>query len=99
MTILDAVMRLIPGVLGNAESTVPESFAQPLLEYPHYTRPYDFRGEHVPDVLLSGHHERIERWRRKQALLRTLQHRPDLFAQLDLSDDDRNLLEERDPIE
>ena len=92
LVVLDAVARLIPGVLGNAASVETESFVEPLLEYPQYTRPQDFRGHKTPEVLLSGHHEAIERWRRGQALLRTKQRRPDLFARLELSKDDLGLL-------
>lgn len=78
MVVADAVVRLVPGVIA-AESTVEESFAGSLLEYPQYTRPAEFRGWNVPDVLLSGHHEQIERWRRDQAVLRTAERRPDLL--------------------
>ncbi|MGV8074653.1 MAG: tRNA (guanosine(37)-N1)-methyltransferase TrmD [Syntrophobacteraceae bacterium] len=92
MVVIDAVTRLIPGVLGNAASTGAESFEEPLLEYPQYTRPQEFRGFRVPDVLLSGHHEIIQRWRRGQALLRTEERRPDLFARLRLTPEDRVLL-------
>jgi tRNA (guanine37-N1)-methyltransferase len=78
--VIEAVGRLVPGVLGNDESITDESFADHLLEYPHYTRPADFRGHVVPDVLRSGDHARVERWRRAQALRRTLGTRPDLVA-------------------
>jgi tRNA (guanine37-N1)-methyltransferase len=78
MVVVEAVSRLVPGVLGNETSTDDESFADGLLEYPHYTRPADFRGWAVPDVLRSGDHGRIARWRRAQSLRRTLDHRPDL---------------------
>ncbi|MEO1270967.1 MAG: tRNA (guanosine(37)-N1)-methyltransferase TrmD [Myxococcota bacterium] len=94
LTVLDAVIRLLPGVLGNHASVEDESFSSGLLEYPQYTRPAVFRGVGVPDVLLSGHHAQIERWRRGKALLRTARRRPDLMAQLELSDDDRQLLDE-----
>ncbi|MHB1162659.1 MAG: tRNA (guanosine(37)-N1)-methyltransferase TrmD, partial [Chloroflexota bacterium] len=80
MVVCDAVSRLIPGVLGAGESTAEESFAAGLLEYPHYTRPAEFRGLRVPEVLLSGDHARVERWRREQSLLRTLQRRPELLG-------------------
>lgn len=80
MMVIDAVTRLIPGALGDEESAVDESFSQGLLEYPHYTRPAEFRGRRVPEVLLSGNHAEIERWRREQALRRTEQRRPDLIA-------------------
>lgn len=98
--VVDAVMRLLPDVLGNQESITSESFSgQPILEYPQYTRPYEFRGLSVPDVLLSGHHKNIDRWRRGQALERTRQRRPELFEKLQLSREDRLLLEELDVIE
>ena len=80
LVVLDAVMRHVPGVLGNMDSLSEESFSQPLLEYPHYTRPRDFRGLEVPEVLLSGHHARITQWRREQAERLTQQRRPDLWA-------------------
>lgn len=80
LVVADAVVRLLPGVLGDAESAVDESFSQGLLEYPHYTRPAEFRGWKVPDVLLSGNHAVIEAWRREQARERTRQRRPDLGA-------------------
>lgn len=80
MMVIDAVVRLLPGVLGDDESSVDESFSQGLLEYPHYTRPAEFRGMRVPEVLLSGNHAEIERWRRGQGLERTRQRRPDLLA-------------------
>jgi tRNA (guanine37-N1)-methyltransferase len=94
--VIEAVTRLVPGAMGNAVSPVTESFGPSgLLEEPHYTRPADFRGWTVPDVLLSGDHARIERWRRAQALHRTLRVRPDLIeAAGGLSDQDRRLLEE-----
>ena len=78
MVVIDAVSRLIPGVLGAEESAVEESFSQGLLEYPHYTRPAEFRGMKVPDVLLSGHHAEIENWRQEQSRRRTQERRPDL---------------------
>jgi tRNA (guanine37-N1)-methyltransferase len=80
MVVIDAVSRLVAGVLGCAESPEDESFAEHLLEYPHYTRPPVFEGHAVPDVLLSGHHAEIERWRRDQAMERTRRRRPDLLA-------------------
>lgn len=82
MVVIDAVTRLISGVLGNVESAKIESFAEPLLEYPQYTRPQEFRGSRVPEILLSGNHEAIRQWRRGEALLRTKMKRPDLFARL-----------------
>lgn len=78
MVVIDAVTRLLPGVLGDEESSKDESFSQGLLEYPHYTRPADFRGMKVPEVLLSGNHAEIARWREQQARLRTARRRPDL---------------------
>lgn len=94
MAIIDAVARLIPGVLGSEESPAADSFTSGLLQYPLYTRPPDFRGLTVPDVLLSGNHAAIARWRRRQSLLRTLQRRPDLLDQTGLSKEDKRLLEE-----
>jgi tRNA (guanine37-N1)-methyltransferase len=94
MAIIEAVSRLLPGVLGNLQSLDEESHAAGLLEYPHYTRPRSFRGLDVHPVLLSGDHAAIARWRRKQALLRTRALRPDLFARLSLSAEDRTLLAE-----
>jgi len=79
MVVIDAVTRLLPGALGDEQSSVDESFSQGLLEYPHYTRPAEFRGMKVPDILLSGHHAEIEKWRREQALKRTQERRPDLL--------------------
>nr|MBA2447197.1 tRNA (guanine(37)-N(1))-methyltransferase [Chloroflexota bacterium] len=80
MVVIDAVARLLPGVLGAEESTGEESHSQGLLEYPHYTRPPEFGGSTVPDILLSGHHAEIARWRRQQSLLRTAHRRPDLLT-------------------
>jgi tRNA (guanine37-N1)-methyltransferase len=95
MVTLEAVGRLVPGVMGNEASADDESFSDGLLEYPHYTRPADFRGWTVPDVLRSGDHGRVARWRRAQALRRTLDRRPDLIeARGGLSGDDRRLLAE-----
>ena len=85
MIVVDATSRLIPGVLGGDGSTLEESHSGNLLEYPHYTRPPEFRGWNVPGVLLSGNHAEIAKWRRKESLRRTKQRRPDLFAKLDLS--------------
>jgi tRNA (guanine37-N1)-methyltransferase len=84
MVVVDAVARLVPGVLGAAESLDEESISSGLLEYPHYTRPFDFRGWSVPEMLLSGNHAAIARWRREQALARTLRRRPDLLDVADL---------------
>lgn len=94
MVVIDAVSRLVPGVLGDPGSVVEESHSSGLLEYPQYTRPPDFRGWRVPDMLLSGNHGAIARWRRKEALRRTRARRPDLLAQVELSKLDRTLLEE-----
>ena len=93
MVVVDAVSRLLPGVLA-AGSTQEESHTAGLLEYPHYTRPPEFRGWRVPDMLLSGHHAAIARWRRKEALRRTRERRPDLLAKAELSASDRKLLAE-----
>ena len=79
MVVIDAVTRLLPGVLGDDESSRDESFSHGLLEYPQYTRPAEFRGMKVPDILVSGHHAEIEKWRREQAKLRTKKNRPDLL--------------------
>ncbi|KEO81913.1 tRNA (guanosine(37)-N1)-methyltransferase TrmD [Tumebacillus flagellatus] len=94
MVIVDSVTRLLPGVLGNDTSAVLDSFREGLLEYPHYTRPAEFRGWKVPDVLLSGHHGNVERWRRKESFRRTLVRRPDLLQGRELSKEDRKLLDE-----
>lgn len=94
MVLLDAVIRLVPDVLGDASSARSDSFATGLLEHPHYTRPPVYRGMPVPEVLLSGDHQAVARWRRKEALRRTHARRPDLFLQADLSEQDRMLLAE-----
>lgn len=94
MVLIDAVSRTIPGVLSNEASYSDESHADGLLEYPQYTRPQEFNGRTVPDVLMSGHHANINRWRRKQSLKRTFLRRPDLLQKLELSADDGKLLEE-----
>ena len=94
MVLVDAIVRLIPGVLGDEASTEEDSFSYSLLEYPQYTRPENFRGFKVPDVLLSGNHEKIRRWRRKESLKRTYNRRPDLLEKAELSDDDKKILEE-----
>jgi tRNA (guanine37-N1)-methyltransferase len=94
MAVIEAVVRLLPGVLGNADSPREESFSGGLLEYPQYTRPREFRGREVPEVLVSGHHEAIRRWRRKEGLRRTLRRRPELLASAGATGEDRELLEE-----
>jgi tRNA (guanine37-N1)-methyltransferase len=94
MAIIDAVTRLLPGVLGDEESAVQDSFVDGLLDHPHYTRPEEVAGMRVPDVLLSGDHARIARWRLKQALGRTFARRPDLIEKLELSQEQKLLLDE-----
>jgi tRNA (guanine37-N1)-methyltransferase len=94
LVIIDAVARLVPGVVGRRESTEEESFSEGLLEYPYYTRPEDFRGMRVPEMLLSGNHAEIARWRRRQALLRTCERRPDLLAQAHLTDEEKRWIRE-----
>jgi len=89
MTIIDSVVRLLPGALGNETSAITDSYSTGLLEYPHYTRPAQFRDWKVPDELLSGHHAKIEQWRREQSLLRTLERRPDLLEHADLTAKER----------
>ena len=92
MVLIDTVSRLIPGVLGETESVLADSFYEGLLEYPQYTRPREFRGLSVPEVLLSGNHEQIRLWRRKESLRRTLKRRPDLLAGREFSKEDKLLL-------
>lgn len=94
LVVIEAVGRLVPGVMGNEESGAEESFGDGLLEYPQYTRPAEFRGWAVPEVLRSGDHARIARWRRAEALRRTLRNRPDLLAGRDLTPEERALLDE-----
>ncbi len=94
MAVIEAVSRLVPGVVGSEESTRLDSFSVGLLEHPHYTRPAEFMGRRVPEVLLSGNHAEIERWRRRESLRRTAARRPDLLAGMVLSAEDRRLLEE-----
>jgi tRNA (guanine37-N1)-methyltransferase len=94
LVVLDATVRLLPGVLGNAASPQEETFSEGLLEYPHYTRPAEFRGMAVPAVLLSGHHANVARWRRQQALIRTRERRPDLWEKrLPLGEADQKLVD------
>lgn len=95
MVMVDAISRMVPGVLGNQESGSCESFEGSLLEYPQYSRPEEWRGRRVPDVLLSGHHKNIEAWRRQQSILRTRERRPDLLAQAELTDKEREWLKAR----
>ncbi|HZG84424.1 tRNA (guanosine(37)-N1)-methyltransferase TrmD [Paenibacillus sp.] len=90
--VVDSVVRLLPGALGNEQSSVTDSFSTGLLEYPHYTRPAEYRGWKVPDVLLSGHHANVEQWRREQSLYRTWSRRPDLLDAAELSDKERALI-------
>ncbi len=94
LCVVDAVSRQLPGVLGGADSAASDSFMDGLLEHPHYTRPAEFRGLAVPEVLLSGNHAAIARWRRKESLRRTLLRRPDLLERLELDETDRELLRE-----
>ena len=94
MAVIDAVTRLIPGALGHAQSAEQDSFADGLLDCPHYTRPEVYEGQAVPDVLLGGHHEQIRRWRLKESLRRTRERRPDLLEQRVLTDEERELLDE-----
>jgi tRNA (guanine37-N1)-methyltransferase len=98
LAVIEAVARLVPGVLGNLDSTHEESHSEGLLEYPQYTRPPEFRGMPVPTVLLSGDHGKISRFRRTEALIRTRARRPDLFAKAALSRDDEKALRSRDEV-
>ena len=93
LILIDAVARLLPGVLGDPDGASDDSHATGLLEYPHYTRPPEFRGENVPEILLSGDHARIAKWRREQSLLRTLERRPDLLDKLELSEEDQKYIQ------
>ncbi|PFP30668.1 tRNA (guanosine(37)-N1)-methyltransferase TrmD [Bacillus sp. AFS073361] len=94
MVVVDSVVRLLPEVLGNQESHMKDSFSTGLLEHPHYTRPADFRGLKVPEVLMSGNHKLIEEWRNKEALRRTFLRRPDLFRKMELTDEQEKWLKE-----
>lgn len=93
MVVIDAIVRLIPGVLGNADSAGSDTFSEGLVEHAHYTRPPCFDNDHVPDVLLSGNHREIDRWRRETALMRTVLKRPDLLTKRALSPEEREILE------
>ncbi|MEK4424406.1 tRNA (guanosine(37)-N1)-methyltransferase TrmD [Solibacillus sp. FSL K6-1523] len=93
MTVIDAVVRLLPGVLGQADSHIQDSFSTGLLEHPHYTRPADFRGMKVPDTLLSGNHAKIDEWREEQSFKRTLERRPDLLEALELTPKQLKIIE------
>lgn len=93
LIVVDAITRLLPGVLGDPEAAIDDSYATGLLEYPHYTRPPEFRGWDIPDVLLSGNHAEIARWRRHESLKRTLESRPDLLSKADLSKEDLAFLQ------
>jgi tRNA (guanine37-N1)-methyltransferase len=93
MIMADAIGRLVEGVVGNADSVVADSFYEGILDHPHYTRPEEIRGKRVPDILLSGHHENIRRWRREQALRETLKKRPDLLKTAELDDEAREILQ------
>lgn len=92
MVMIDAISRMVPGVLNNEESAETESFAGNLLEYPQYSRPEEWRGKKVPPVLLSGHHANVEKWRREQSILRTAKYRPDLLEKAELSDKEQKWL-------
>ena len=94
MVMMDAISRFVPGVLNNEESAEFDSFHDNLLEYPQYSRPAEWMGKKVPDVLLSGHHANIEKWRREQSILRTLQNRPELLEDAVLSKKEKQYLEQ-----
>ena len=92
LVVVDAISRLVPGVVGDSRSVEEDSFSRGLLDYPHYTRPSEFDGHEVPEVLLSGHHEEVRRWRRKTALRRTLEHRPALLETAALDEEEQAML-------
>lgn len=92
MVMMDSISRMVPGVLNNQESGETESFAGNLLEYPQYSRPEEWHGKKVPEVLLSGHHENVAKWRREQAIVRTLKNRPDLLKEADLTNKEWNFI-------
>src|SRR5690606_4285854 len=91
LVVIDAVVRRQPGTLGSADSLLEESHSDGLLEYPQYTRPAEFRGKKVPDILLSGHHGEVARWRRQQRIIRTAKRRPDLLAGVCVTDEERSI--------
>ncbi|WP_093231446.1 tRNA (guanosine(37)-N1)-methyltransferase TrmD [Thermoflavimicrobium dichotomicum] len=99
MVVMDSVTRLIPGVLGNEVSAVTDSFSTGLLEHPHYTRPAEYRGYRVPEVLLSGHHRNIEKWRRQESLRRTWERRPDLLKSVELTPEDKAFLQSLERVQ
>jgi tRNA (guanine37-N1)-methyltransferase len=94
LVIVDAISRLVPGVVGDTRSVEEDSFSRGLLDYPHYTRPSEFSGAKVPEVLMSGHHEQVRRWRKKTAIQRTLERRPELLDTAAMDDEERALLDE-----
>tara|TARA_B100000678_G_C18187509_1_gene493831 strand:- start:933 stop:1361 length:429 start_codon:yes stop_codon:yes gene_type:complete len=94
LVIIDAIARLVPGVVGDARSVESESFVRGLLDFPQYTRPAEVRALKVPETLLSGHHQEISRWRKREAVRRTLNRRPDLLVQASLDDEERAILQE-----
>jgi tRNA (guanine37-N1)-methyltransferase len=94
MVVVDAVARMIPGVLGETASAEEDSFYNGLLEHPHYTKPREYKGMSVPEILLSGHHENIRKWRRRQSILRTLERRPELLKKVELTKEDKKVLRE-----
>ena len=94
LVIVDAISRLVPGVVGDTRSVEQDSFSRGLLDYPHYTRPSEFSGAKVPEVLMSGHHEEVRRWRKKTAIRRTLERRPELLNTAAMDDEERALLDE-----
>ncbi|HLR70104.1 MAG TPA: tRNA (guanosine(37)-N1)-methyltransferase TrmD, partial [Pseudogracilibacillus sp.] len=94
LTVVDSVVRLLPNVLGNKESSKKDSFSTGLLEHPHYTRPREFKGMKVPEVLLQGNHAKIELWRMKESLRRTYERRPELINEADLNEQQKRLLKE-----
>ena len=94
MTLIDAVARFVPGVLGKQASALEDSFAEGLLDCPHYTRPAEYEGDKVPDILLSGHHKNIEKWRKKESIKRTLLRRPDLIEKKEFTKEELKILNE-----